>query len=220
MARKVPVAAGAAPIGGAPRVNLLPRSEVDKRERETLTGKWIWGIFATIVVAALLIGAAFVVNFLASVRLVSEQATTNTLLVQIAGLSDVSTAMASEKELKSFRADAMGADFAWSPVFVTVSSALPSGVTTTGFDLTSGAVPSPGVKPADAVGLTGTITLTSPNAVDMAAVIRKLRAIPDVISADGQSLTGSSATQGAYTYLLNVTFDQSIYSGAYTAGGK
>ena len=33
-------------VAAAPRVNLLPPSEVGRREREALTGRWIWAVFA------------------------------------------------------------------------------------------------------------------------------------------------------------------------------
>jgi len=177
-------------------------------------------VFAAVIAAAVLIAGAFAVNWLAMQRLAAEQSNTNMLLVQIANLSEVSQTMASQKELQNFEADAMGSDFAWAPVFAKIDSALPSGVTTTGFDVTSGAVPSPQTKPEVAVGLTGTVTLSSRNAVDMAAIVRKLRTVPGVISADPQSLTDSTATPGEYTYLLNVTFNQTIYSGDYTQGAK
>lgn len=124
---------------GMPRLNLMPRVEVARRERESLTRRWVWVALGAIVLTLLIIAGAFTVKFFADQRLVAEQARTNDLLVQLSALSEVSQALATEQELTQFRADAMAADFAWAPVIGKVTGILPAEVTLTGFDLTSAA---------------------------------------------------------------------------------
>ena len=46
-------------LAGAPRINLLPRSELDRRARERLTRRWVWGVFGAILVALLIIAGTF-----------------------------------------------------------------------------------------------------------------------------------------------------------------
>jgi hypothetical protein len=217
MARIAPAFAGA--VGGAPRVSLLPRSEVNRRERAVLTRKWFWVVFAAIIVAVVAIGGAFAWNLLSTQRLAAAQSETSNLLTQISGMSDVSSALAAEQELQSFRADAMGGDFAWKPLLAAVEGTLPKGVTVTGFDLTTGAPPQPGSEPASEVGLTGTLTLTSPNVVDIAGLSRKLAAVTGVQHADARATKTASGATG-FDYTVDVTWDQSIYSGDYAKEAK
>lgn len=206
-------------IGGLPRINLMPRSEIERRERDALIRRWMWGVLGAVLVALLIIAGAFTWKWLADQRLSAEQAESSALLSELTALADVSQALAVEQELTNFRAEAMGADFSWAPVIASIDGALPGEAELTGFDLLSGGVPQ-GEDPALEVGLAGSVSVGSPNPIDIVATIRSLREIPGVIAADGQSVTTSSVTAGAYAYLLTVTFDQSIYSGDYTTEGE
>ena len=205
----------AASIGGVPRVNLMPRSEIAKRERDKLTRGWMWGVLAAIVVALMIIAAGFALKWTADQRLAAEQAKSNALLGELAALSDVSNALATEDELIAFRAEAMASDMAWSPILDAIATTLPSGAALTGFELVSGGVPQ-GEDPAAEVGLTGTISLASSDPIDIVRTVRTLRDVPGVMLADGQSVTSSAVTDGAYAYVLTITLDQSIYSGEYS----
>ncbi|WP_214466743.1 hypothetical protein [Microbacterium flavescens] len=206
-------------FSGVPRVNLMPRSETLRRERDSVTRGWMWGVLGAIVVALLIIAAAFGLRWAAEQRLAAEQAQSNAILAELAALADVSQALATEQELTTFRAEAMGADFAWAPVIASVAGSLPSGAALTGFDLLSGGIPQ-GEDPAVQVGLTGTISVGSADPIDIVQAVRSLRGVPGVLYADGQSVTSSSVTEGAYAYLLTVTFDQSIYSGEFAIQGE
>ena len=201
-------------LGGLPRVNLMPRGEIARRERSALISKWMWGMVGAVVLALLIVAGALALKLMADQRLAAEQAQSTQLLAEVSALADVSAALTTEQELTAFRAEAMGADFAWAPVIRTLSGSLPEGAALTGFDLVSGGAPQTD-DPATEVGLTGTISVTSADPIDIVAAIRDLRAVPGVIYADGQSVTSSSVTEGSYAYLLTVTFDQSVYSGAY-----
>ncbi|WP_374312573.1 PilN domain-containing protein [Microbacterium sp.] len=204
----------ASTLGGIQRVNLMPRAEIARRERSTLTRKWMWGVVGAVLVALLIVAGALTLKFLADQRLAAEQARSTQLLAEVSALADVSKALATEQELTEFRAEAMAPDFAWAPVMTALSAALPSGAALTGFDLVSGGAPQTD-DPASEVGLTGTVAVTSPDPVDIVAAVRELREVPGVIYADGQSVTSSSVTEGSYSYLLTVTLDQSIYSGEF-----
>ena len=212
MARTAPAFA----FAGVPRVNLMPPLEIERRKRASLVRGWAWAVIAAMLVAALVIAGAFALKFTADQALAAEQANTNVLLAELGSLSEVSGALATEAELTAFRGDAMGADFAWAPVVATITGALPADVALTGFDLTTGGTP----QTADAateVGLIGTMTLESPNPIDLPATIRQLRALEAVASVDGLALSTGQQSVGTYTYQLELAFDQSIYSGRFAA---
>lgn len=205
-----------APFSGIPRVNLMPRVEVARRERDKLVRMWVWIVFGAILVALLVIAGAFAFKFLADQRLISEQARTNALLTEIAALSEVSQALATESELTGFRGEAMATDLAWTPAVAKVTGILPADTTLTGFDFAVGGVPQ-GDDPAAEPGLVGTFSVDSPTPLDIVAIIRSLRGIEGVLFADGQSVTSSQVSEGRYAYLLNVVLDQTVYSGEYAA---
>jgi hypothetical protein len=199
-----------------PRINLMPRSELMRRERESVTRRWVWVVLGAIVLALVIIAGAFTLSWVAEQRLAAEQAHTNQLLVELSGLSEVSTALAAEQELTKFRSDAMVADFVWAPLLAKVAGALPADASLTGYDVTGGGAPQ-GDDPTQEAGLTGTFSFTSPTPIDIVATIRSLRQVDGILLADGQSLTSGSIVEGTYSYILDVTFDQTIYSGAYAA---
>lgn len=205
--------------GGVPRVDLLPRSEIERRERDALSAMWVRIGLLAVLLAALLIGAAIAFNLFAQQRLAAEQNRSTQLLGQISGLADVSSALSTESELQNFRGDAMGSDLSWIGVLDKVRSALLPGTTVVGFDLTPGA---PSAAPDKdkaaakrAVGLTGTLTIDSPTPVDLGPYVRALRNADGVLSADANATTASQTNIGHYVYTVDVTFDQTIYSGRY-----
>ena len=207
----------AAPIGGTPRVNLMPRSEIAKRERDSVLRGWMWGVLGAVLVALLIIGGAFALKWLADQRLAAEEAKSDALLSELAGLSEVSKALATEDELTSFRAEAMASDLAWTPVLRAMESTLPDGAALTAYEFVTGGVPQ-GEDPTAEVGLVGKITLASGDPIDIVTTARSLRGVPGVLFADGESVTSSAVTDGAYAYVLNVILDQSIYSGEFAVG--
>lgn len=202
---------------GVPRVNLMPRSEVVRRERESVIRAWVWGVLGAILVALLIIAAALALKFFADQRLVAEQNRSDQLLTELNSLAEVSAALANEQELDGFRTEAMSADFDWTPVVQSVVAILPAEAVLTGFDLTSGGTPQ-GDEPESEPGLIGTISVDSPTPLDIVQIIRALRDVPGVLAADGQSVTQSSVSEGRFAYMLTVTFDQSIYSGSFAQG--
>jgi len=203
-------------LGGVPRVNLMPRSEIARRERDKLVGLWAWLVLVAILVALLIIGGAFTLKYFADQRLAAEQARTNVLLTEVASLSDVSRALATESELAEFRTDAMATDLTWAPVLAKVTSILPADTVLSGYSLAVGGAPQ-GDDPAVEQGVVGTVSIDSATPLDIVAIIRSLRGVEGVLYADGQSVTESQVNEGRYAYLLNVEFDQTVYTGAYAA---
>lgn len=204
------------PFAGAPRVNLMPRSEVARRDRDKLVRLWVWIVFGAILVALLIIAGAFAFRFFADQRLAAEQARTTVLLTEIQSLSEVSQALATEAELTDFRTQAMAADLGWTPVIAKVTGILPPDTALTGFDLTVGGAPQ-GEDAALEKGAVGTVSVDSPTPLDIVAIIRSLRGVDGVLYADGQSVTSSQQSAGRYSYVLNVEFDQTVYSNRYAA---
>jgi hypothetical protein len=194
----------------------MPRSEVVRRERDKLVRLWVWIVLGAILVACLIIAGAFAFTFLAGQRLAAERTQTNALLSEIAALSEVSEALTTESELTDYRAEAMAADLAWTPVIAKVSSILPEGTTLTGFDFTVGGALQ-GDDPTAEQGIVGTVTIDSPTPLDIVAIIRSLRGVEGVLYADGQSVTSSQVSADRFAYLLNVEFDQTVYSNEYLA---
>lgn len=175
---------------------------------------WVWIVLAAILVAVLIIGGAFAFKLLSDQRLALEQARTNALLTEIASLSEVSSALATEAELTEFRAEAMATDFEWAPVIGAISSVLPTNTILTGFDVTTGGAPQ-GEDPTTEQGLVGTVAVDSPTPLDIVPLIRSLRSVDGVYYADGQSVASSQVSEGRFAYVLNVVFDQSVYSKQY-----
>jgi len=209
-----------AALSAIPRVNLLPPSEVSRREREKLAGKWIWAGIGAVILAAVLVAGAWLWNQFAQLQLAAEQARTTTLIQQIGALSEVSGAIATEKELHGYLAEAMGSDLGWQEVRGKLESVLPNEVQLTGFELTAGAPAATKLaeeSAAAATGLQGTITLDSPNTIDIATISRSLRQVEGIMLSDANAITGSSLAEGHYTYTIDVVFDQSIYTGRFAA---
>ena len=160
-------------------------------------------MFGAILVALLIIAGAFWFKLVADQRLAAEQARPTSCSLEIASLSEVSQALATESELTDFRAEAMATDFAWSPVIAKVTGILPADTTLTGFDFTVGGAPQ-GDDPTLEQGLVGTVSIDSPTPLDIVAIIRSLRGVEGVLYADGQSVTSSQVSEGRFAYLLNV----------------
>lgn len=205
--------AGDASIGGLPRVNLLPRREVERRAHMSLVRRWGWALAAALLIVALMAAGAFVLQAGAAARLAQENARTNALLTQVAALQPVREKLTLEAELIDYRTQAMGTDLTWGSLTATAEKALPEDVVLAGFSLAPGALPV-GDDRALEVGAVGTLTITSDSTLDMVPYIRALRQQPGVLktASDGWSLQSDGA---GYEYTINVVVDQSVYTGAF-----
>lgn len=204
-------------LAGVPRVNLLPRAETDRRARLSLTRAWSFGALVAIIVVVLLIAGTIFLRFAAERTLAAEQARTATLTTELTGYAEVSRTIAGAATLEAFRAEAMGSDFEWAPVIADVTRAMPTGVLLTGFVLAPGATPT-GEDPTLEAGAFGVLTFTSATTAEQAQTVSALAAVASVQSADAGAMY--SAGEGIYEFIVNVTFDQTIYSGAFSAEGS
>lgn len=202
------------PLGALPRVDLLPPSEVRRRDMLRQARRWVYVAVAAVAVAAVLVAAAFTYNMAATLRLGFEQSRTQQILGGIAELSEVSEALSTRGALEQLRGQAMGGDLAWGPVVDLVADRLPPGVSITGYALDAGPVPAPDSEPADATGVSGTVTFVSPAAIDFVGTTRELRAAPGMRDADLAELTSAD---GIFTYRVRIDLDQSVYTGSFAA---
>lgn len=210
-------------VAAAPRVNLLPPSEVGRREREALTGRWIWAVFAALLLSGLLVAGAWLWNQFAQQQLAAEQNRTTTLIAQIGALSEVSGALATDNELRGYLAEAMGSDLVWQDIKAKVETQLPRDVRLVGFDLMPGPPAASRLAEEDAaagVGLRGTVTLDSPNTLEIATVATRLREVGAIVSSDANALSESTIEPGRFIYTIDVVFDQSIYTARFAANAE
>lgn len=198
-------------IGGAPTVNLMPMSETERRRAAVLIRRWLVALAAAILLVAGATAASFSLQLVATQQLAAENARTQTLLSQLADLSDVQTQLDLQSELTTFRADAMATDLQWTGLLSTVAGALPGDVAITGFSLSPAGVPQ-GDDPALEVGAVGTVTLTSPGPQQIVPLVRVVRAVPGVIEVDGWAI---EAGETGFEYELRIAVDQSVYTGDY-----
>lgn len=209
------MAAAAHPAGFAlaPRVNLMPRAETERRARSLLARRWS---LAVIVALGLVVAAsafAFTMQIAAAARLAIENARTTSLLGELAALSDVRDALALEDELVAFRADAMATDVEWLPLLNRLQPAFPAGTAVVGFQLAPGGIPQ-GEEPGAEIGVTGTLTVISATFDDAAVLVRGIRPLSGVLEVDGWSTTFEN---GYYTHQLRLALDQTLYTGDYSA---
>ena len=198
-------------IGGAPQVNLMPRSETERRRTSALVRRWITALIGALALVAAATAGAFWLQLTAVQGLVAENARTQGLLSQLAELSDVQSQLDLQSELTTFRGDAMATELRWGALVGTVGSVLPEGVTITGFSLAPAGMPR-GDDPAAEVGATGSVTLASAGPQQVVPLVRAVRGLPGVIEADGWAV---DATDTGFTYELRIAFDQSVYAGAH-----
>ena len=128
-------------IGGAPRVDLMPRAEIDRRERNALLQRWVRILLLVLLVVVVAIGGAGVLNWTTQQRLAAENQRTQTLLTEIASMKDTRAMLDMKAELGMFRTTAMSAEVDWPTAFAKILSAVPEGVQMTGFELSTGAAP-------------------------------------------------------------------------------
>jgi hypothetical protein len=199
-------------LGALPRVDLLPPSEVRRRETAARARAWAMAAVGALVVSASAVAGAFAFNMSAGVRLAAEQQRTQTLLASVAELADVSRALSLRSSLQALRADAMAGDLRWIAALDTIAETLPTGIRIVDYALIAGPVALP-----DAAGLTGTVTVSSADALTFDEFTRLLRDAAGVQVTEVDELT--SEADSGYGYRLRVQLDQSVYSGDFVADG-
>lgn len=200
-------------LGAPPRVNLMPRAEIDRRSATQLLRRWLWIVVAALAVVAVAGAGSFLMESAAQQRLLKENARTQTLISQIAALNPVSKKLSLETELSDFRASAMVADLDWAHLTEAISERLPEGVSIVGFKLEPGGMPA-GDDPSVEVGVFGEVLLLSQTPQDMVGIVRGLRPVEDILAVEGWE-TVAEETGAGYTYLVRIAFDQTTYSGKF-----
>ncbi len=213
MARKQTTAVLA--VGGPPRVNLMPRTAIERRERAALLRRWGWGATAALLVVALVSGGAYYLHVSAQQRLDAENTRTTALLEQVAALQVISGKLSLQTELAEFRAQAMGTEVDWGDLIAAVQRALPEGVAYSAFELSPGGL-AQGDDPALEIGAQGEIELSSLSPWDIVDLTRAVRAVPGILAVDGWG-QNYDKQDDVYRHLLRVQVDQSFYTGAYVA---
>lgn len=219
--------------GGMPRVNLMPRSEIERRRRRIVLGRWAVVLIAALAVVTLVIAAAFAGTLVASTRLAAEQNRSTNLLTEIGSLSEVSEAIALEKALLAYREQALADDIAWVPVLETLLSTVPAGGRIAEIALDTGSTPEqllddplaahadPAQSAEMSVGGGVTVTIISPSPLDVIAVARAIRELPIVIGVEAQRLAEEDAAEEAaeatFLYSITVLLNQTVYTERFVA---
>jgi hypothetical protein len=206
-------------VGGVPRVNLLPPAEIENRSRRELRLRWLGAFVVAAVLVASVSSVAFGWAVQASDQLVQQRANARALESQLGQYSDIAELQLQKEKLDKMRSVAGSNDLGWTSLANEIKAVLPSGVTLTGFRLAPGAAPQAGVKPADQVGLQGTLTFSAGRTAAQAQTISRLRSLPGLISVDAGAL--SVGDRGGYTFEATVSLDQTRYTGRFAQkGGK
>lgn len=201
-------------LGAAPRVNLMPRVAIERRERAALLRRWGWALALALLVVGLLSGGAFALQAMSAQRLAAEEARTADLINRTAELAPVQQKLDLQSELALFRQEAMGTDLSWSDFLASIQAVVPDGLGFTGFSIAPAGIPDDTVAPAEAPGLQGQLILAGTSGSEFASLIRAVRDISGVMDADGWV---QEYVDGHYEYTVRLVVDQSVYTGDYAA---
>lgn len=217
--------AAAVTIPLIPRVNLLPKIELDRRARAVLIRKWLTGMLLALIVAMVAVAGAGYLRWTADQALQAENARTQTLITDLAALSGVSSLVDAESSLTAFRADAMVDEIGWvdfaERIGPAIEAVVPVGTVVSGFDLAPGGAGA-GDDPAIETGLVGTLVVTSAAPIDIAPMAAALADVDGVLSADAQQLTlesGADEDATVYTNIITLRLDQTWYTGRFAQEG-
>ena len=193
-------------VGGVPRVNLLPASVTAKRALRSLLVSW--GIRLGFAVVALIAAVAAMLGWQAMIamQLSEAKAQGDAYLQEIASKGDIQSLMNTERSLEEFVEESMSTDISWVNARTLIEQHLPEGTTLFGFNLTVGGVPSG--EPAEAVGLSGTVTVCSPIQL-MVPYLRDTFSVEGLM--DVRAVSGEETDDRGYVYTVDIVFSQLIY---------
>lgn len=210
MAAKKPVLA----LAGVPRINLMPRAEIDRRERLSLTRTWSLLALVALVIGVVTIGGAFGLKLVADQQLAAERTRTTGLLTELQSYADVSAAIATRQGLEEFRTSAMGTDADWAAMLDLVATATPADVTMLEFTLAPAA--SVIEDPTAGAGYSGLLTFSAAGAEAQAATVQALRLVPGILAVDAATLYQGG--EDGFEFTATISFDQSVFTGAHAKG--
>lgn len=196
--------------GGVPRVNLLPRDVIAKREQSGAIKSWGVRVAVAVVVVAVGVFGMFAWQAVTTLRLAATQAEGMSLLSQIGAKAEIQQLLNTESSLGVFEKNALATDFAWAESVQRLLAKFPEGSSLCSFDLTGGAAPSG--EPDAQVGLSGVFTICG-SFVSAIPYLRDATSVDGVLAATIVDSTYDQ-TLGLYTHTIAVQFDQTIYAGA------
>lgn len=202
-------------VTGTQRVNLLPPRERDERDRQQLLRRWIVGLIVTIGFVLATILGAHILQFSATQELVAEQNRTTDIQAQLTEYTDVTATLTQRVALEKFVVQAGGTDLSWMTMMNRLDRALPGDVELEGFALAPGGVPTK-VEATAAVGVSGSLTVTSSDSADIPTAVQNLRRVEAVIYADVSAVTWDASAR-RYTAEIDLVINQTAYSGRFTA---
>ncbi|BDZ40599.1 PilN domain-containing protein [Microbacterium suwonense] len=199
-------------VGAIPRVNLLPKSELDRRSNAALARRWVAVGIGALLIVVVLIGGGYAYSLMSSMRLTAEQNRASQLSIDLAELAPVSRSVAQRRSLSAQLEQAMAGDLAWRPVLDGLAAQLPDDAVVTGYSLAAGPVPA-GDDPSVQVGIDGTLTVITATPLPVAEVIDAVRGVEDVLYVDiRQLLRDADEEPDSYEYTIQVQLDQTVYS--------
>lgn len=203
----------ASPVaGGTPRVNLLPQAVITRRAQNRTLKEWGVRIAGAVVLVVIACAALFAWQSVTALQLLGAQQQGEELLARIAAESEIQQLVQQETELDRFRTEAMSTDLAWVPVLEGVKATFPEDASVGAYDLHSGAAPSG--APEEQTGLSGTISIVGsfPSAIPF---LRDFESVSGLRSATVREGEWDDEID-AYVHVIDVEFDQTVYSGRYT----
>lgn len=198
-------------VGGTPQVNLLPQAVITHRSQTRVLKEWGVRIAGAVAVVAIACAGLFAWQSVTALQLLGVQQQGEELLTRISAESEIQQLVQREQELDRFRTEAMSTDIDWAPVIEGVKAAFPEGAHVGSYELRSGATPSG--DPEQQTGLAGSVSIVGsfPSAIPF---------LRDFASVSG--LTGATVREGswdtaikAYVHVIDLEFDQTVYSGRY-----
>lgn len=196
-------------VGGVPRVNLLPREVIAKREQSGVIKSWGVRVAAAVVVVAAGAFGMFGWQAVTALRLAATQAEGMSLLSQIGAKAEIQQLVQTESNLGAFKKSALATDLGWADSVQKIISKFPEGAWLCRFELASGAAPSGDAETQ--VGLSGVFSICGsfPSAIPY---LRDATSVDGVLTAaviDGKYDSEISA----YVHQIAIGFDQTIYLG-------
>ena len=207
-------------LGSVPHVNLMPRSEIERRGRKVLIHRWLLILIAALLLVGIVVLGGFSLKIAADLRLASENERTTALLAELSSLSDVSDMLRQEADLTSFRTEALGTDLTWSRLLGATASVLPAGSAITNFAVEAAGIGRTGGEPQDLPGPAVVMTVTSATPLDVVGVIRAMRGATGIYAADGIELRKEAVTADPdapilYSYVLTILAAEEMYTGRF-----
>jgi hypothetical protein len=198
-------------VGGTPQVNLLPQAVIARRAQSRTLKEWGVRIAGAVAVVAIACAGLFAWQSVTALQLLGVQQQGDELLTRIAAESEIQQLMRQQEELDRFRTEAMSTDLEWVPVLEGVKATFPDDASVGAYELRSGAVPSG--APEEQVGLSGTISVVGafPSAIPF---LRDFASVSGLSSATVREGKWDSSID-AYVHVIDVEFDQTVYSGRY-----